>query len=218
MLSHLDFIIFPDRCEVIELPSQRYFYPIFKNASSSIFEQAKLSNWKIYLNEQVKKLPHVDAIIRPPQERFISGINSFVSQTLKINPTLDKKTVCWFAKNYLHLNRHYCMQFSWLVNLARYLDKNTKISLVSPDYVTKITNIKWDPWGVKDQEFSSELTSLPMQEMYSRIDQVLFNAIGNSLTFTEILELVKKEDPDAFKQVILRSQQILNPTYVVPKA
>jgi len=33
MLSRLDDVIYPNRCEVIEIePSQRYIYPIFKNA------------------------------------------------------------------------------------------------------------------------------------------------------------------------------------------
>jgi hypothetical protein len=42
MLSQLDHIIYPDRCEVYEIvPSQRYFYPIFKNGSSSIMMTAQ---------------------------------------------------------------------------------------------------------------------------------------------------------------------------------
>ena len=62
-----------------------------------------------------------------------------------------------------------------------------------------------------------ELLNLPEQEMYNRVDQVLVNAIGQSLTFTEIVELIQIQDPDAYKQVILKAQNILNPTYVVPK-
>ena len=130
MLSHLDFIIFPDRCEVIEvIPSQRYFYPIFKNGSSSVYEQAKLSKWRIYLNDQIKKLQTIDVVIRDPEQRFMSGMNTFVAQTIEKNPTLDLDTIKWFTKNYLHINRHYSMQFSWLLNLARYLDSNAKLNL-----------------------------------------------------------------------------------------
>lgn len=217
MLSHLDFIIFPDRCEVLEIiPSQRYFYPIYKNASSSINEEAKKNKWRVYLNEQIKRLPSVDVIIRDPEERFVSGVSSFVTQILKENPTLDKNTVLWFVKNYLHLNRHYCMQFSWLLNLARYLHPDVKINLLGMDAVKQITSLESNPWGVKDK-FDIQPKNLPSQEMYQRIDQILFNAIGQSLTFAEIIQLIKDQDADAYKQVIQRSQRILNPTYVVPK-
>ena len=218
MLSHLDFIIFPDRCEVLEIvPLQRYFYPIFKNGSSSVVEEANKNKWRIYLNEQITRLPSVDVVVRDPEKRFVSGINSFVTQTMQSNPELDKNTIFWFAKKYLHINRHYCMQFSWLLNLARYLDPSAKINLLGLDDIKQITNYAIDPWGFKDESFTKELLDLPEQEMYNRVDQVLVNAIGQSLTFTEIVELIQIQDPDAYKQVILKAQNILNPTYVVPK-
>ena len=57
MLSPLDRIIFPDRCEVIEvIPSQRYVYPIFKNGRSSLSEAADKNNWRIRINNQIKKI------------------------------------------------------------------------------------------------------------------------------------------------------------------
>ena len=218
MLSNLDFVIFPDRCEVIEIiPSQRYFYPIFKNGSSSVYEQAKASKWKIFLNEKNKRIPSVDVVVREPQQRLISGINSFVTQTVKASPSLDKDTVFWFAKNYLHLNRHYCMQYVWLLNLARYLDPATKINLLAMDSIQQITDFERDPWGQKDTDNSTGLLDLPGQEMYYRIDNVLVDAIGKSLTFAEITELIQTQDHEAYKQVILRAQNILNPTYAVPK-
>jgi len=216
MLSHLDYIIFPDRCEVIEIiPSQRYFYSIFKNGSSSIVKQTKVSKWKILLNEQIKRIPSVDVIVRDPQQRLISGINSFVTQTIQSNPMLDRNTIIWFAKNYLHLNRHYCMQYAWILNLARYLDPDAKINLLGLDNITQITNFEMNPWGQKDKNIADEILSLPHQEMYHRIDNVLFNAIGQSLTFTELTELIRTQDYEAHRQVILRSQNILKPTYVV---
>lgn len=218
MLSNLDHIIFPDRCEVIEIiPSQRYFYPIFKNGSSSVCEQAKLSKWKIFLNEKIKRIPSVDVVVRDPQQRLISGINSFITQTIKANPSLDRNTVFWFAKNYLHINRHYCMQYVWLLNLARYLDSDTKINLLGMDSIKQITDFSSNPWGQKDIAISDQLLDLPGQEMYDRIDKVLVDAIGQRLTFAEITELIQTQDYEAYKQVILRAQNILNSTYAVPK-
>lgn len=216
MLSHLDYVIFPDRCEVIEIiPSQRYFYPIYKNGSSSVLKQATISKWRIYLNEKIKKISSIDTVIREPRQRFVSGINSFVTQTTSNNPSLDRDTVFWFAKTYLHLNRHYCMQYAWLLNLARYINPETKINLLNLDIIKQITDLTMDPWGHKDKTMSDELADLSSQEMYLRIDQVLFDAVGQSLTFAEINQLIKTRDPEAYKQVILRSQNILKPTYVV---
>jgi hypothetical protein len=198
MLSHLDNIIFPDRCEVIEIiPSQRYFYSIFKNGSSSIYKYMINRKLKIYINDQIKRLSSIDVVIREPQQRLISGINSFVAQTLYSNPHLDKDTVFWFAKNYLHINRHYSMQFSWLLNLARYTSPDAKINLQGMDTINQITDYYHNPWNTKDESLLDEILNLPAQEMYHRIDMVLFNAVGQSLTFREITDLIKAKDSEA---------------------
>lgn len=78
MLSYLDCIIFPDRCEVIEvIPSQRYVYPIFKNGRSSLYYYVKTHKYRLLFNEQLKKLNSIDVILQDPYERFTSGVNAF---------------------------------------------------------------------------------------------------------------------------------------------
>ena len=129
MLSGLDDIIYPNRCEVIEIkPSQRYIYPIFKNARSSITDEAIRQNYKTLFNEQLKKLSTIDVILRDPKERFISGVNTFVWNTLKENPNLSKDTILYFVENYLFLNRHYATQLSWMINIFRYTTEQTKFN------------------------------------------------------------------------------------------
>ena len=94
MLSRLDDIIYPNRCEVIEIEaSQRYIYPIFKNGSGSITEYAKIQKLKILINEQIRKLSDINVIIRNPQERFISGFNTYVYNTKQENSQLDLDTI-----------------------------------------------------------------------------------------------------------------------------
>ena len=123
MLSHLDRILFPDRCEVREIiSSQRYVYVIFKNGHSSITGSRLTDPQRIYINEQIKKLNSIEVIIRNPKDRLLSGINTFIQHTLRDNPGLDKNTVEWFALNYLSLDRHYASHFVWLLHLARYLN------------------------------------------------------------------------------------------------
>ena len=51
--------------------------------------------------------------------------------------------------------------------------------------------------------------------MYQRIDAVIFNCVGQSLTWQEILQKIKTADPTAYEYVVEYSQQILNPTYVL---
>lgn len=211
MLSHLDCIIFPDRCEVIEvIPSQRYVYPIFKNGQSSLYTTTKRNNWKILINEQIKNIRNIDVFVRDPAERLASGISSFIQTTVRDYPDLDANTVNWFATNYLYLNRHYAPQFSWLVNLARYMRPECVLNFFDMTHLKTVTDVHEHPF-----------VQLPVQcntsnnEMYQRIDQVLIDNIGASMTFAELIHQIKHTDVHAYDWVIGRSQRILEPTYAV---
>lgn len=222
MLSYLDQVIFPDRCEVYEVvPSQRYIYPIYKNGSSSLLAQMYTSKWRIKLNEQLSSLSSIDIILRDPGERLISGINTFVQHVLRDHPTLDRETVFWFAKNYLYLNRHYSLQFSWIVNLARYVNSNTKLNLLPMSAIVEYTSLHDFPVGINpvDDDFAEKLNDIPAHEMYQRLDIALVQScLNKSLTFKELLTEVRNADPAAYKFVIGTSQKIVNPLYVLPEA
>jgi hypothetical protein len=218
MLSQLDSIIFPDRCEVIEvIPSQRYVYPIFKNGSSNLFLAARTNNWRIKLNEQIRHLTDIDIVIRDPEERFISGLNTFVQLTCQDNPSLDPPTVIWFAKNYLFLNRHYCPQFHWLLHLLKYANTDIKLHFIGMDDINSITSLH-RPLDILpvSLELRQQLLSTHNNEMYQRIDKIIFESIGQSMTFKQLLQHIKISDLAAYKYVIDNAQQILNPTYALP--
>lgn len=218
MLSYLDRILFPDRCEVLEIiPSQRYVYVIFKNGHSSFLSHRLKNNCRILINQQIQKINNIDIVIRNPQDRLISGINTFIQHTLQNNPKLDSSTVEWFAQNYLHLDRHYYPQFSWLLNLARYLNTDTKLNFLPMAEIGAITGFNEKPIGVTEasNELINQIALIKNNEMYQRVDMVIFECIGQSLTFGELLKHIKKSDPDAYNYVIGYAQQILNPTYVL---
>jgi hypothetical protein len=205
MLSRIDDIIFPDRCEVIELASQRYIYSIFKNGSSSINEYAQAQKCKILFNEQIRKLTDINVIIRNPQERFISGFNTYVYNILRDNPQLDLDTIIYFAETYLFLNRHYAPQFNWLVNLTRYTDKSTtKLHLHGMDSLKEFTplNIKPNEEKILSQEVVDRLNTNIHNEMYLRIDNLLLSLVGQAMTFNEILTYLKEQDPKACEHVL----------------
>jgi hypothetical protein len=205
MLSRIDDIIFPDRCEVIEIEaSQRYIYPIFKNGYTSLSEYSQAQKCKILFNEQIGKLTDINIIIRNPKDRFISGFNTYVYNTLRDNPKLDLDTVIYFAETYLFLNRHYAPQFSWLVNLTRYAGKNTKLHLHGMDSLKEFTPLDTKP--IETQLLSAEvvdrLTKNIHNEMYLRIDNLLLSLVGQSMTFEEILKYLKEKDPKACEHVL----------------
>jgi len=218
MLSHLDRILFPDRCEVIEIiPSQRYVYVIFKNGHSSFNSFTITNPRRVLINQQIQKLNSIDVVIRNPQDRLISGINTFIQHTLRDNPNLEPNTVEWFALNYISLNRHYASQFVWLLNLARYLNTSTKLNFLPMSTIGEITKTNLKPLGVAlaESELIEKISLVNNNEMYQRIDSVIFNCIGQSLCWQELLQLIKTADLDAYEYVIGHAQQILKPTYAL---
>jgi hypothetical protein len=218
MLSHLDRSLFPDRCEVLEvIPSQRYVYVIFKNGYSS-FDSFTITNpRRILINQQIQKLNSIDVIIRNPEDRLISGINTFIQHTLRDNPGLDPITVEWFALNYISLDRHYASQFVWLLSLARHLNPTATLNLLPMSAVGELTGKNIKPDGVLESApaLIEKISLIKNNEMYQRVDTAIFNCVGQSLTFKELLQHVKTTDPTAYEYVIEYSQQIVNPTYVL---
>lgn len=205
MLSRLDEIIYPNRCEVIEIePSQRYIYPIFKNGSTSIFEYAIEQKYKILFNSQITRTNLIDVILRNPTDRYISGFNTFVYNTKQENPQLDLTTIIYFAKNYLFLNRHYTPQLFWLNHLNKYSSSKTILRLRGMSAISDYTPLHTGP----DQEFilSESVVKDIVDDMhvktYLELDNILFDLIGNDITFTEILAHIKNIHPIGFAKCI----------------
>jgi len=51
--------------------------------------------------------------------------------------------------------------------------------------------------------------------MYQRIDQVLMDSVGSSMTFAQLVKQIQHKDKHAYEWVIGRSQRILKPTYAL---
>ena len=204
MLSRIDDIIYPNRCEVIEFSDpQRFVYPIFKNGSSSLTEYARQQNYKILFNEQLKKIPTIDIIIRDPTSRLISGINTFVYNTKQENPALDIDTIIYFAETYLFLNRHYAPQLSWILNLKRYLHRDTRLRLHDMKALSSFTPLTIKP--IKENLLNTQvierLKSNVHNEMYIRLDSLLLQLVGREMTTLDIIAYLHEQDPTAYSKI-----------------
>lgn len=217
MLSHLDRIVFADRCEVIEIvPSQRYVYSILKNGSSSIHKEAQLQGWQTKINEQIRRIDQIDVILRNPRTRLISGINTYIQIVLRDNPKLDPDTVEWFALNYLYLNSHYCPQFMWMLNLSRYARPDIRLNLLDMTDLKTITHLVKDPgFGSARPELIAKIDQLATTEMYQRVDEALIKAIGQQLTMQQLWLFIQDQDPAAYDYVIGHAQRLLSTTYAL---
>jgi hypothetical protein len=197
MLSQLDNIIFPDRCDVLEIvPSQRYVYPIYKNGSSSLYN----SGFRLVDYNELKNLSVVDIYVRNPYDRFVTGVNTFLHH----NADLDRATVLHFIKNYLFLNRHFCPQFHWLVNLQRFTHANIRINHV--DSLSDITELKIN----QNNDFSiKEYVDTEKLHFYLSIDKVLTeDLLGQTVSFPDIVKIIKAKYPDVYQEVIQRSKDL----------
>lgn len=203
MLSRIDDFIYPGRCEVIEFGPQRFFYPIFKNASTSIIEHAKQTNLKFLINNQISKCKSIDIILRDPQERFISGVSTYVHNLLAENPDLDRTTIFYFVENYLFLDRHYAPQISWIVHLNKYMSEECKLNIQGMKSVVDYTpyQILKNENKILTAEEINRLSNNIHNQIYKNIDTYLMQLVDKSLTFSEILDYIKSKDLVAYSKL-----------------
>jgi hypothetical protein len=199
MLSQLDNIIFPDRCDVLEIvPSQRYVYPIYKNGSSSLYN----SGFRTVEYDELENISVVDIYVRDSYDRFVTGVNSF----LQYHPDLDRATALHFITNYLFLNRHFCPQFYWLVNLQRFTSAKIRINPINA--LEEITSIKANQ---SQDRLMDECLGIEKVHFYLSIDKVLTNdLLGKTVPFKLILETVKHRYSDVYKEIVQRSVNLAN--------
>ena len=203
MLSRIDEIIFPNRCEVLEIAAlQRFVYPIYKNGRTSLIYAPKYE-FKTLINQQIRKAPVIDIILRPPMDRFISVVNTFVNNTKQENPQLDVNTIVYFAENYLFLNRHYAPQLSWLINLNKHLGEDAQLRLHDMSLLSEFTTKQMAPFEDKllSEEQITRLRENIHNELYIRLDSLLLQLVGREMSFGEILTYLSEQDPIAYSKL-----------------
>lgn len=213
MLDGLDSILFPDNCEVVEMPlHNQYVYMIQKNGSSSLRNQRKKDNLDLFINEQIRQLDFVDVYIRNGKERYVSGVNTYLQHLQRDYPELDQSTAFWFVKKYNFLNRHYLPQFHWLINLSRYLSPDTKIRLRDFRKFDLITDYKNSAGIISYENNFKEklLDNHPEMELWFYVDQILLDLAGSEMTWQEIIIHYQTTHQKTFDIMCYRFNQVAN--------
>jgi hypothetical protein len=210
MFSEVDSIIFPDSCEVIQVASQQFVYPIFKCGRSSLTNTMSKKDWRFVPQEEIKNIKKFTIFLRDPQERFLSGVNTYLQH---LENDLDQHTVLYFVNQYLFLNRHYAPQFFWLLNLARFAGIDAQVSLRNLTDISELTDLN-DRADIapmtnelKDKIESFNWSSL---ELYLFLDQILLDHIGQTISIRNLLLYIKNNQPELYKLVFEKSASIVN--------
>lgn len=224
MFNEIDKTIFPDSCEVFHLgASQHLIYPIMKNGSSNFryaISAGIKKDWRILTKSELLNVSQpMVTFIRDPRERFISGVNTYVQHLQRDNPGLDFKTILWFVENYLFLNRHYCPQFFWLINLAKNTSVDVQIALKSMTDIDQYTDV-FIPPGVDPvtDQFLSAINTFNWNklELYFYLDQILVDMIGNTVSYRDLIEQVHN-DATLKELLIDKSVQLTHLINALPK-
>jgi hypothetical protein len=205
MRTALDTELFPDLCEVVEMPlHNQCVYLIQKNGNSSLRLQQARDNLAVFTNDEISALDHVDVYIRNPRARYVSGVNTYLQHLQRNHPELDSATAFWFAKRYKFLNTHYLPQFHWLANLARYLRSDAKIRIRDFRDFDKITNIRSRAEIVPPTtEFIDRLlTDNTDLELWLYLDQILLDLAGQEFTWSELLDHYQRNHKNIIEHVL----------------
>jgi hypothetical protein len=191
MRTVLDTELFPDLCEVVEIPlHNQWVFLVQKNGNSSLRAQQTRDNLAVFTNDEIRALDYVDVYIRNPRDRYVSGVNTYLQHLQRDHPELDPATAFWFAKRYKFLNTHYLPQFHWCANLARYLRRDTKIRIRDFQDFGCITDFTFDANIVPPtRDFVNQLlTNNTDIELWLYLDQILLDLSGSMFTWDELVE------------------------------
>ena len=218
MFSEIDKAIFPDSCEVIQISSQQFVYPIFKCGRSSLTWGMASRGWTFVSTEDIGKITApIKIFLRDPCERFLSGVNTYLQHLESEGNDLDTHTVLYFVNRYLFLNRHYAPQFFWLLNLARFSCRDTLVTFSPMTEIGQLTGSN-NHAGIKPMtdELRQKINSFDWSalELYHGLDQILIDHLGQTITIQDLLLHTQRNQPDLYNLVFNRTVDTID---VLPK-
>lgn len=212
MLTQFDNELYPNDCEVVEMPlHNQCVFLIQKNGSSSLRRQAKLQNLTILRNEQLLDLDSIDVYIRNPLERYLSGLNTYLQHLQRDNQSLDYNTCLWFATRYPFLNRHYLPQIHWIINLSRFIRNDCKLKIRNFSTIGNITkhNSKAGIQAATDSDIMQFKQKMhPDIELFLFLDQMILDMADQEYTFLQMLDILHAHPAKSWSILTERFLQI----------
>lgn len=129
-------------CEVIKFNDEQFFYPIFKNGSSSLTMYTEENNLNILKNKEISSLKKITVFLREPKERFVSGVYTFFYLT---NNQLIDDTILKKIESCDIIDRHFVPQYVWLLHLYKYFKGLIEFRPVSELY--ELIPNRGGPWS-----------------------------------------------------------------------
>ena len=198
MFSYIDPILFPDQLKVYELTPGQYVYPIHKNASTTISKTAirELNYFEI------RDLRRIDVYLRDPFERYVSGVQTYLSH----HPEYDRETALKFIDEFLFLNNHFSLQFHWIANLSRMTDAWIHIRQV--DELKSVTHEVWNAL-TRDQTLIDRFKDHNKLHYYLQLDKILYHELmGKTLPVKAIGRHIKQNHKYLYQEIIQRSRDV----------
>jgi hypothetical protein len=199
MFAYIDPIIFPDDCEILQVSADRYVYPIFKNGSSSL----RKTGYRKISALEFADVKTVEVFLRDPLDRYISGVQTYLK---KLDYNYDRETVLSMIDQYLFLNRHFCLQFHWLINLSRHTQAQIHVRSISE--LKDLTNLVWNT-APDDKDLVARFAVNQKLDFYLQLDKILINDFMHKIVrFQDVVVHVKQNYPELYQEILGRSQNL----------
>lgn len=145
----------------------------------------------------------VEVFLRDPLDRYVTGVQTYL---MHLGPDMHKETVLNVIDQYFFLNRHFCLQFHWLVNLARHTQANIHIRRI--EQLDEITDFSWNETA-RDQSLFDRFDANQRLKFYLDLDSILLDDFADqTVSFRHIVAHIKSSRPDLYHEVLDRSQTI----------
>jgi len=200
MISYIDPILFPDQCHVYEIAQGRYVYSIYKNGSSSLAATGRQINYR-----ELEQIHTVEVFLRDPFERYVSGVQTYLRN---LDPAQDRATVLSMINEFLFLNRHFTLQFHWLMNLARH--SSAWMHFRSMDELSTTTEHVLNALE-RDQTLIEYFANNRKLQFYLQLDKIVYEKfMGKTVPFRQVVQYIKSHESYLYNEIIQRSQDLCN--------
>ena len=200
MLTPLDNSLFLEKINLVKTPNQ-WVYPIFKNGTSTIFNYCQEhDDFNLIPYQSSLDIKEITVFIRNPIERYKSGLQTIVHNLTQEHNFLDHETVGFMIQKYLFLDMHFLPQFHWLLNLARVVGSDIPLNFKSIDDIDLIflNNQRHIP----EKKTNITINKDNFSNLYLQLDEIIFNSIGNTITFNELLNFIKNDKDARFDEIV----------------